>query len=71
MADTFMGSGNFLVAAKELGIRAYGIDIDERSCETAARALESTEHGLVGSFLYPKRGTLEPRRTSAGAGGGK
>lgn len=62
MADTFFGSGNFLVAAKELGIPAYGIDIDEESCETAARALESTAAGVVGSFQYPKRGTLARRR---------
>ncbi len=41
---------------------AYGIDLDERSCETAARALEGTEAGLVRSFKNPARGTLEPRR---------
>jgi DNA modification methylase len=61
MADTFFGSGNFLVAAKELGILAYGIDLDESSCETAARALESTEAGVPESFKYPGRGTLERR----------
>lgn len=63
MADTFFGSGNFLVAAKELGISAYGIDLDERSCETAARALEKTRSGVVGSFSYPVRGTLDAART--------
>jgi site-specific DNA-methyltransferase (adenine-specific) len=64
MADLFIGSGNFLVGAKELGIMGYGADVDERSCETAARALESTEAGVLGSFRYPKRGTIEPRRVA-------
>jgi DNA modification methylase len=62
MADTFFGSGNFLVAAKERGISAYGIDLDESSCETAARALEETRAGVVGSFSYPVRGTLDSVR---------
>ena len=62
MADTFCGSGNFLVAGKELGISGYGIDLDEQSCETAARALEATRAGEIGSFVYPVRGTLSSGR---------
>ena len=58
MADTFFGSGNFLVAAEELGIPAYDIDLEERCCETAARALESTTAGEVASFQYPTRGAI-------------
>ncbi|HEX8358851.1 MAG TPA: hypothetical protein VF613_01955 [Longimicrobium sp.] len=58
MADTFFGSGNFLVAAKELGMSAHGVDLEEQNCETAARALEATTAGEVGSFQYPERGTL-------------
>jgi modification methylase len=51
--DPYMGSGTTLIAARELGVRAHGIDIHTPFVERAVRDIQATSAGFFPAAISP------------------
>jgi DNA modification methylase len=56
--DPFMGAGSFIVAAKMLGRRFIGIDIEKKYCDIAEERLRNTTPPLPFTVEKHEQGTL-------------